>query len=729
MDKFDQARVYFFKGLNSLKNEDFSEAELFFLRALQFAPNRISILNNLAVSRIKLRNFDEARKNLDTIYTIEKNSVEFWLNMGILSLEMNHVSEAIIQFDKCLSLDPNNILAWKLKAQIYDLNKQYELSEFCLKKIISLDASDSNVLILLSAVLNDLHKYDEAIQYIQKVISIEKNHVNANVNMAVALNGLKKFEFALLHYSTALKHSPSDAHIWSNKAVTLTELHRYDEALAHFEKALSLNPKYAEGWSNKAVTLTALHRYDEALAHFEKALSLNPDISWAYGEMIHLKMNMCIWESLDEALKNIKTSLLANKKVIPPFALLSLIDDPELQKISSEICSQKMYKKNNKLGFIEKRSIKDKIRIGYYSADFHDHATSYLMAELFELHDKSLFEIFCFSFGPNTNSEIQQRLKKSFSQFIQVENKTNLEICELSRELKIDIAIDLKGYTQNSRTEIFSYRAAPIQISYLGYPGTMGSDYIDFIIGDRILIPNEYKEFYSEKIVCLPHCYQCNDRKRIISKTKYSRYDFGLPENAFVFCCFNNNYKIVPKTFEGWLRILKQVEGSVLWLLKDNSWVVENLKNEAEKNGVNPNRIIFAERIPLAEHLARHSLANLFLDTYPYNAHTTASDALWAGLPLITLIGKSFASRVSASLLSAIGLPQLITHSQDDYEALAIGLALDSSKLILIKNQLSENRLSTPLFDAPAFAKALEALYVKIYKNYHQGLVLGDIYL
>ena len=695
MDKFDQARLFFFKGLNSLKNEDFSEAELFFLEALQFAPNRISILNNLAVSRIKLKQFDEARKNLDTIYSIEKNSVEFWLNMGILSLEINQVSEAIIQFDKCLSLDPSNILAWKLKAQIYDLNKQYELAQFCLKKIINLDASDSDVLILLSAVLNDLHQYDESIQYTQKVISIDKNHVNANVNMAVALNGLKKFEFALLHYSTALKYSPSDAHIWSNKAVTLTEL----------------------------------HRYDEALAHFEKALSLNPDISWAYGEMIHLKMKMCIWESLDEALKNIKISLLANKKIIPPFALLSLIDDPALQKISSEVCSQKMYKKNNKLGFIEKRSIKNKIRIGYYSADFYDHATSYLIAELFELHDKSLFEIFCFSFGPNINSDIQQRLKRSFSQFIQVENKTNLEICELSRELKIDIAIDLKGYTQNSRTEIFSYRAAPIQISYLGYPGTMGSDYIDFIIGDRILIPNEYKEFYSEKIVYLPHCYQCNDRKRIISKTKYSRYDFGLPENAFVFCCFNNNYKIIPKIFEGWLRILKQVEGSVLWLLKDNSWVVENLKNEAEKNGVNPNRIIFAERIPLAEHLARHSLANLFLDTYPYNAHTTASDALWAGLPLITLIGKSFASRVSASLLSAVGLSQLITHSQDDYEALAIGLALDSSKLILIKNQLSKNRLSTPLFDTPAFAEALEALYVKIYKNYHKGLVLGDISL
>jgi predicted O-linked N-acetylglucosamine transferase (SPINDLY family) len=293
-----------------------------------------------------------------------------------------------------------------------------------------------------------------------------------------------------------------------------------------------------------------------------------------------------------------------------------------------------------------------------------------------------------------------------------------MEIAQLSRELGIDIAVDLKGFTQDSRTGIFAHRAVPIQVSYLGYPGTMGAEYMDYIVADKILIPEEAQQAYSEKIAYLPNSYQVNDRKRTISDKQCTRQELGLPEKGFVFCCFNNNFKILPATYAGWMRILKAVEGSVLWLFQDNAWAVESLKQEATNHGVDPSRLVFAERMPLPEHLARHRQADLFLDTFPYNAHTTTSDALWAGLPVLTLMGNSFASRVAASLLNAIGLPELITNSQEEYESLAIALASNPEKLAALKQKLVNNRLTTPLFDTPQFTKDLEQAYVQMYERY-----------
>jgi predicted O-linked N-acetylglucosamine transferase (SPINDLY family) len=350
------------------------------------------------------------------------------------------------------------------------------------------------------------------------------------------------------------------------------------------------------------------------------------------------------------------------------------------------------------------------------------------MAELFELHDKNRFELIGFSFGPIMNDEMRQRLEKSFDQFIEVNNKSDIEIAQLSRSLTIDIAVDLKGFTEDSRTSIFSYRAAPIQVNYLGYPGTMGCEYMDYIIADKTLIPADLQSNYSEKVVYLPDSYQVNDRNRVISEKQFTRQELGLPESRFVFCCFNNNYKILPATFASWMRILKSVEGSVLWLLQDNLWVENSLKNSAQHCGVDPERLVFAQRINLSEHLARHRQADLFLDTFPYNAHTTASDALWTGcLPVLTLMGKSFASRVAASLLHAIGLPELVTNSQSAYEALAIELAKNPEKLNAIRIKLASNRLTSPLFDTPLFTKNLEAAFLEIYERYHAGLAADHI--
>jgi predicted O-linked N-acetylglucosamine transferase (SPINDLY family) len=324
---------------------------------------------------------------------------------------------------------------------------------------------------------------------------------------------------------------------------------------------------------------------------------------------------------------------------------------------------------------------------------------------------------------------MRQRIEKSFDQFIEVGNQSDMEIAQLSRDLNIDIAVDLKGFTQDSRTGIFANRAAPIQVNYLGYPGTMGADYMDYIIADKTLIPVGTHQAYSEKIVYLSNSYQVNDRKRFISDREFTRQELGLPENGFVFCCFNNNFKILPATFAGWMRILKAVEGSVLWLFQDNPWAVENLKQEALNHGVDPSRLVFAERMPLSEHLARHRQADLFLDTLPCNAHTTASDSLWAGLPVITHLGETLAGRVAGSLLMAIGLPELITHSPREYENLAVELATDPLKLKQIQEKLARNRVSSTLFDANAFTRGLEEAFIKIYRRYQIGLPPENLYI
>jgi predicted O-linked N-acetylglucosamine transferase (SPINDLY family) len=433
-------------------------------------------------------------------------------------------------------------------------------------------------------------------------------------------------------------------------------------------------------------------------------------------------MTICSWSGLSESLEDIFKKVMASEKVVAPFSLLALNDDALLNKKCSEIYIQSRYPFNPVSEPILKRPQSQKIRVGYFSADFHNHATGYLMAELFELHDESQFELVGFSFGPMANDEMRQRLLKSFDQFIEVGGKSNVEIAELSRDLNIDIAVDLKGFTQDARTGIFSYRPAPIQVNYLGFPGTMGADYIDYIIADKTLIPLDAQSSYTEKVAYLPNSYQANDRKRLISDRQFTRAELGLPENACIFACFNNNYKITPLVFDSWVKILSLVEGSVLWLLADNPTAKNNLIKEATARGLDSCRLIFAERMPLPEHLARHRQADLFLDTLPYNAHTTCSDALWAGLPVLTLMGSTFPGRVGASLLKAIDLPELITNTQEEYEAMAIELAINPQKLRDIKLKLARNRLTTPLFDTPLFTKNLETIYTKMMERYQADL-------
>jgi len=693
--KNDDVRIFYNIGLiHSLQGMHQCALEAYDL-ALKIKSNDVEVLVNKGSTFNDIKNYVLALETLEKAIQIEPNIPEAWSNKGIALNNLNLYEESISAYNEAIKLAPNYHEAWSNK----------------------------------SVPLNKLKRFLEASEACDKALSLKPDYAEGWSNKGITLNELKRYDEAIAHYDKALSLKPDYAEGWSNKGITLNELKRYDEAIAHYDKALSLKPDYAEGWSNKGITLNELKRYDEAIAHYDKALGLKTDIDWICGDLLHTKMKICNWSGLAESLESISKKVMANEKVANPFPLLALHDDVFLHKKASEIYIQSKYPFNPVLGPILKRSLGQKIRVGYFSADFHNHATGYLMAELLELHDKSQFELVGFSFGPTANDEMHQRLKKSFDQFIEVGKKSDVEVAKLSRDLNIDIAVDLKGFTQDTRTGIFAHLAAPIQVNYLGYPGTLGADYIDYIIADKTLISPELQSCYSEKVVYLPNSYQVNDRKRLISHRKFTRQELGLPENGFIFCCFNNNYKILPANFERWMRILKAVEGSVLWLLQDNSWVADNLKKEAEKQGIAPNRLVFSERLPLPEHLARHHQADLFLDTFPCNAHTTTSDALWAGLPVLTLMGESFASRVAASLLNAVSLPELITSAQEKYEALAIELAINPNKLADIKLKLASNLMTTPLFNTPLFAKNLESAYIKMVERYQADLQPEHIFI
>lgn len=608
-----------------------------------------------------------------------------------------------------------------LCATLIKLKKFQEASDLIVRTL-ALDSKNPELILSQGLLFSERCRYHDALASYNKAIELKPDYAEAWNNRGVALGHLKRYEEAFLSYQRSIELMPNNAEVWSNRGVMLRDLKRYEEALASYERAIKVNPKHAKSWSNRGVALNDLKHHEEALTCYVRAIELNPDFDFILGDLVHTQMKICDWVNLDRRRQILEEKILAMEKVTNSFAILGLFDNPELQKLCAEIYAKERLVLPSQPGVIEKRARPEKVRVGYFSADFHNHATMYLLAELFELHNKNHFEIYAFSFGQKHNDEMRRRVEKAVDQFFDVAQLSDSAIVALSREQKIDIAIDLKGNTKDSRPQIFAERAAPIQVSYLGYPGTLGTQYLDYLVADPILITADTEEAYSEKIIYLPHSYQANDSKRKVSRRIFLRQEVGLPTKGVIFCCFNNNWKIVPEIFDCWISILQSVDGSVLWLFKDNPTAAKNLIKEAEKRGVDPNRLVFAELMPHADHLARYKLASLFLDTFPYNAHTTASDALWAGVPVLTLQGRSFAARVAASLLSNIGVPELITHSKEAYVSLAIELALTPEKLTHIKAKLECNRLNTPLFNTKLLAKHIESAYQSAYDRYYSGL-------
>ena len=753
---FNLGLIYSIQGNYELALQTFNIAS-------QIDPNDIEILLNKACVFIDIKNFDEALFTLEKIIKIDPNYPAAWSNKGIALYHLGFFQESINAYKKVIQLTPDNSEAWSNMSlpllKLTQFSDALHACEVALKLKPYFVEACSN----MGNVLHQLKRYEDALKIYENALNFDPKFSKVHLNRAILLHELKRYKEALFDYDKYLTHNPNHAEAFSNRGNVLQELNRYKEALVDFDRALALNPYYAEAWFNKGNVLQVLKNYDEALMHYENAIKFKPEFSDAWfnkgftlqalkryeealfsynrslsinsdtlllsGQILHLMMTICDWSKFDQLLNLIINGLLNKKLTTSPFPILSLVDDPVIHHLSAQIYSQYKYPTNFALGSIPIRAPGLRIKVGYFSANFNHHAVGYLISELFELHDKCQFELVAFSFGPIVSDEIRKRLEISFDDFIDVGNRSDIEIAQLSRNLGIDIAVDLMGFTQDSRTEIFSHRAAPIQINYLGYPGSMGADYMDYVIADKVLIPTECQSFYSEKVVYFPNSYQVNDRKRLISNRQFTRKEFDLPDDKFVFCCFNNNYKILPELLTSWVRIMNHVENSIMWLIADNPSVKKNLKKQAQYYGIDPARLVFAQRISLSEHLARHRLADLFLDTFPYNAHTTASDALWAGLPILTRIGQSFPSRVAASLLHAIGMPELITNTQQEYEELAIELATNPEKLNAIKEKLAVNRSSMPLFDTPLFTKHLETAYLKMYERYQAGLEPDHIFL
>ena len=457
-----------------------------------------------------------------------------------------------------------------------------------------------------------------------------------------------------------------------------------------------------------------------AIEFYNMAIKINPSYAAARAHKLYQQAYNCDWVKIEEE-RHLIPSLGTLKQETSPFSMLVMEDAPLHHRLRSENFTKKSWPQEPLKLAIKPKHKPNRLRIGYFSADFHNHATMYLMAKIFESHDRERFEIYAYSFGPHRDDEMRHRLTDAVDVFTDVRMKGDKDVALLAQKNKLDIAVDLKGYTGGSRFGIFAYRAAPIQISYLGYPGTSGAEVIDYLVADKVVITKQLESSYSESIIRLPNSYQATDNTRIISNRTITKSEMGLPEEGFVFCCFNSNYKISSVEFKIWMRLLKKVNGSVLWLLKSNQLAEDNLRSEAEAQGIQSERLIFAKPVPHAEHLTRHRLADLFIDTFNVNAHTTASDALWAGLPIVTKLGKGFAARVAGSLLTAIHLPELITVTEQEYEKLILELATNPKRLSAIKQKLAANRLSTPLFNSELFTKHLEDGYEQAYDRYFVG--------
>ena len=490
-----------------------------------------------------------------------------------------------------------------------------------------------------------------------------------------------------------------------------TQVKQHEVSLQYFDKALQINKTNSEVFNNRGIVLQNLKRLDEALTSYEEALRIKPDYEFLPGICQYTRMHLCVWTNFQETVEELRRGIASRLPISSPFPVLGLIDDLETQRLCATTYVETKHSKSILRYSNQSQDLKEKPKIGYFSADFHNHATLHLMQEVFKNHDHSRFDFFAFSFGPQTNDSWQQEAKTYFKEFIDVRDKSDAQVAELSRQLGIDIAIDLKGFTADARTGIFANRAAPTQINYLGYPGTMGADYIDYIIADKIVIPEESQQFYTEKVLYLPNCYQSNIRTRKVSEKEISRKDVGLPEDVTIYCSFNNIYKITPDMFSIWLEILKSVESSVLWILCTSDTAKHNLIQFANSHGVDSSRIVFAPHMPIEEHLKRLLLADVFLDTFPCNAHTTASDAVRMGVPIVTLAGESFASRVAASILSTIGMQELIVNNPEDYKSLAIRLGADTDYLKTVKHELKMNLSESSLFDSVTFTKDLENIY------------------
>lgn len=709
-------------GLIFHKNGQLANAKNLYEAILQKSAKHFDARHLLGVIYSQLGNHAEAIRHIDLALNLKPNAASAHSNRGLALTGLGRFDEALSSFDRAIELNPDYAEAFYNRANV--LTEIQQLSEAIsnYNRAIDLKPNYPDPFCKRGIALQRAGEVRDAIASYDEAIARKPDYAQAFLHRGHALRELGQTTEALGDYGHAIAVKPDYAEAFLSQGVLLHELGRLDEALASYSKAISIKPDYSEAYNNRGALFWDLNRFNDALTDANRALILAPNYDFLFGTVVHIKLKICCWENMTTELEEISQRIMASERVAPPFFVLSMSGVLRLQRLAAETWVSSRHPKKTDLPAISKRSSRSKIRVGYFSADFRKHPLSYLLAEMFESHDRARFEVFAYAFGPKSNDELRARLEKAFDKFIDVRVMSDREIACLSRKMEVDIAVDLGGHTKHSRTSIFALQAAPLQVNYMGYPGTMGADYMDYIIGDRIVIPEELQDSYSKKIIYLPNSYMVTDTKRSISDEVSSREEHGLPRDAFVYCCFNNSSKITPAIFDCWAYILRAVPNSVLWLLRDNEQASKNLENEVVKRGISKERLIFARRLEHSQHLTRYRFADLFLDTLPYNAHTTACDALWAELPVLTCSGEAFASRVAASLLNAVGLPELVTTNLEAYSLLAIELATRREKLVHIKRKLIGNKSIAPLFNTKLFTKHIEAAYTAIYDRYLAGL-------
>ena len=565
-------------------------------------------------------------------------------------------------------------------------------------------------------------RFGDAVTAYDRLLQWQPGDWAALVHRGNALQPLLRFGEAVASYDRALRLQADDVETLVARGMALRRLRRHGDAIASYDRSLEIHPEHAKALYERGDTLCDLAKYEEAADNFATLLRLAPDYPLARGALFDARAQCCDWREFVTARDAIVSAVEAGHLASLLFVLLAVSDSTRAQLACAQSYVHAYYPPCTTPAFPTGGFPRHgKIRLAYLSGDLRAHAVTHLMVGVFEQHDRSRFEILAVSFQPPDTSDQGRRVSHAFDRFIDVSGMSDLDVAHLLRSLEVDITIDLMGFTGANRTAILAQRPAPVQVSYLGFPATMGAPYIDYLLADHYVIPDAQRPHYSEHVAYLPDCFQANDAARVVADGTATRRDEGLPDDAFVFCCFNNSYKITPPLFDVWMRLLASVDGSVLWLVLDRDVIASNLRLEAAARGVAPDRLVFASRVDYPLHLARYRLADLFLDTLPFNAGTTASDALWAGLPLLTCSGHAYAARMAGSLLHALGLPELVTSSLADYESLARCLASDPARLAAIRGKLARNRLTYPLFDTARFTRHLESAFLTMWLRHQRG--------
>jgi protein O-GlcNAc transferase len=706
-------------GVVHTQRGDYAKAVRQIQDALKIGPNVADAHNNLGNALKKLGRLEEALASYKRAIALKPDDALSLNNRGTVLKDLERYNEALADFDRAIYLKPDFAEAFNNRGNVLLALERAEEALSSYDRSIALRPNNADAHNNRGNALHQLDRLEEALASYDGAIALKPEFAEAHYNRGLVLGRMHRLDEALLCYERATGIKPDHADAFNNWANTLKDLRRFEDALEKYGRAIALKPKNAEYLNNNALLLADLDRFDEALVLFDRAIALDPNINHLQGMRFQAKMQVCDWTYFDWQCAQLHDGLARGAGTSHPFQSLICATSPQDQLKSAQIAV-----KCDALPpalWNGERYAHDRIRLAYASSDFSEHPVASLTAGMFERHDRTRFETIALSFRAD-NSAMRARLRAAFDRFVDAETMTDVDLAKFIRQQEIDILVDLNGFTRGERSHIFAHRPAPIQVNYLGYAATLGASAWDYIIADRFVIPEATRSDFAEAVVYLPNTYMVTDSGRGVSPSRPSRAGAGLPERGFVFCCFNNSFKITPDVFDVWMRLLQQVDGSVLWLAAVNPSAVGNLRREAGKRGIAGDRLISATRVASAEeHLARLGLADLFLDTRYYNAHATAADALWAGVPVLTCAGATFASRVAGSLLSAVGLPELITHSLKDYEALALTLACEPDLLASIRQKLAENRLGAPLFDTERYTRHIEAAFTTMWERHQRG--------